>query len=225
MNIIDRIKRVMAEAGIPPRQIKPAIAHVCGVSYQAVNQWFSGEVANIRIEHLVAIARHLDVSLDWLITGEAAASSKLDPLELAGDDYEVISKYSLGRYRGGEALDSHLKLEEGLLFKKAWLRELDVNTAGILTIGVDDSSMEPYICKGDVTLIDITDTAPSSGSVYALKRPDPDNGISIRRLVRNFSGGWVIKGDNDDKRLFPDEQIGELPVIIGRVIWRGGAIR
>lgn len=229
MNIIDRIKRIMAEAGVPPRQIKPSIANICGVSYQAVNQWFSGEVANIRIEHLVEIARYLKVSLDWLVTGDTTSSKILDPIELAGDDYEVIHQYSIVDDRGGNSLNARLKLEAGLMFKKAWLEDMQVNPAGVLAIGSDDSSMEPFIYKGDVALIDISDTTPRSGSVYALKRPDPDNGVSIRRLVRSFSGGWIIRGDNEDKRLFPDEPIadehvGYLPVILGRVIWRGGSI-
>lgn len=227
MTIIDRIKQLMAQENIPPRQIKPAIANICGVSYQAVNQWFSNEVANIRIEHLVAIARYLNVTVDWLVTGESSSAGALDPTRLPGDDYEMIHQYSAMDGTHDDYLSGHLRLESGLAFKKAWLEEMQVNAATLIVLSAPDSAMEPFIYKGDVLLIDLCDTTPRSGLAYALKRRIPDNSISVRRLIRPFTGGWIIRSDNPDRRLFPDEVISDepdsyLPAILGRIVWRGG---
>lgn len=227
MTIIDRIKQLMAKENVPPRQIKPAIANICGVSYQAVNQWFSNEVANIRIEHLVAIARYLNVTVDWLVTGESSPRAALDPERLPGDDYEMIHQYSVMDDNDVDYLSGHLRLESGLAFKKSWLEDMRLKAESLFVLPAPDSAMEPFIYKGDVLLIDWCDTKPKNGLVYAIKRRTPDNSISVRRLIRPFTGGWVIRGDNQDRRLFPDEVIDDepdsyLPTILGRVVWRGG---
>ncbi|MEX6662464.1 XRE family transcriptional regulator [Pseudomonas sp. W2-17] len=228
MKITDRILKVMSEAGCPPRQIKPSLAIICGVSYQAVNQWFSGEVANIRIEHLIEISKHLNVSLDWLVTGESAEPRKLDPIELLGDEYVLIHQYSVTDYLSRGPSGPHLALEGGLAFKKSWLEAMQVDPSGVLSHGCEDQGMEPYIFKGDTLLIDVTDTSPKSGLVYALRGPEAEDVVRVRRLFRGYSGVWVVKADSDDKRLYPDEtipdeQFDDLGLVVGRVIWRGGA--
>lgn len=67
--MIDRIQRLMRARGVSPRSVKPTLARVCGVSYQAVSQWFSGNTNNIRTEHLLAIADYFDETIDWLLLG------------------------------------------------------------------------------------------------------------------------------------------------------------
>ncbi|HBO2950583.1 TPA: helix-turn-helix transcriptional regulator [Pseudomonas aeruginosa] len=67
--VIERIQRLLRARGVDPRRIKPTLARVCGVSYQAVSQWFSGGTSNIRTEHLIAIADYFDETIDWLLLG------------------------------------------------------------------------------------------------------------------------------------------------------------
>ena len=80
--------------------------------------------------------------------------------------------------------------------------------------------------EGDVVLIDVSETSPRDRQVYAIRRPD--GGVSIKRLIHQMAGGWVIRSDNPDKARFADESLSQdvihdIPVI-GRVIWRGGGI-
>jgi len=49
--------------------MRRALQRTCGVSYQAVSQWFTGETSNIKNEHLAEIAKKYGSSLDWLISG------------------------------------------------------------------------------------------------------------------------------------------------------------
>lgn len=70
MNVTDRIELLLSSKGIGKRSIKPTLARICGISYPAVSQWFSGKTGSIRNENLQAIAKAFGSSVDWLISGE-----------------------------------------------------------------------------------------------------------------------------------------------------------
>lgn len=61
---------LLVARGIKPRSIKPTLAKTCGISYEAVRQWFAGETSSIKNEHLVAIAKTHKTTIDWLLTGD-----------------------------------------------------------------------------------------------------------------------------------------------------------
>lgn len=78
MKITDRIaKLVLArKPAIGPRGFKRDIATTCGVSYEAVRQWFAGDTGNIKNENLVAIAEGYDTTVDWLLSGKGEPPSR-----------------------------------------------------------------------------------------------------------------------------------------------------
>lgn len=72
MKITDRItKLVLArKPEVGARGFKRDIATTCGVSYEAVRQWFAGDTGNIKNENLSAIAEGYDTTVDWLLSGK-----------------------------------------------------------------------------------------------------------------------------------------------------------
>ncbi len=78
MKITDRIaKLVLArKPEIGPRGFKRDIATTCGVSYEAVRQWFAGDTGNIKNENLVALAEGYDTTVDWLLSGKGEPPSR-----------------------------------------------------------------------------------------------------------------------------------------------------
>lgn len=78
MKITDRIaKLVLArKPEVGPRGFKRDIATTCGVSYEAVRQWFAGDTGNIKNENLVAIAEGYDTTVDWLLSGKGDPPSR-----------------------------------------------------------------------------------------------------------------------------------------------------
>lgn len=72
MNITDRItKLVLArKPDTGPRGVKRAIASACGISYEAVRQWYAGDTGNIKNENLAAVAEKFDTTVDWLLSGD-----------------------------------------------------------------------------------------------------------------------------------------------------------
>lgn len=78
MKTTDRItKLVLArrpQLGV--RNVKRDIANTCGISYEAVRQWFAGDTENIKNENLVALAEGYDTSVDWLLSGKGEPPRK-----------------------------------------------------------------------------------------------------------------------------------------------------
>ena len=72
-DVIDRISHLMSLRGVKPRSVKPTLARVCDISYQAVSQWFDGSTSNIKNEHLLALAEEYDTTVDWLLSGKGEA--------------------------------------------------------------------------------------------------------------------------------------------------------
>ena len=61
----NRIYEARQESGISASNL----ARMVGVTSAAVSRWEKGLVKNLRMEHLFAIARLLDVNPEWLATG------------------------------------------------------------------------------------------------------------------------------------------------------------
>lgn len=108
MNITDRItKLVLArKPDVGPRGVKRAIANACGISYEAVRQWYAGDTGNIKNENLVAVAEKFDTSVDWLLSGdgEPPRRGSVEPARpeqaevAAAGDEQRIRKYQDAKY-------------------------------------------------------------------------------------------------------------------------------
>ena len=94
MKITDRItKLVLArKPEVGARGFKRDIATTCGVSYEAVRQWFAGDTGNIKNDNLSAIAEGYDTTVDWLLSGKGepprrsiAGKVSVEPTKSAAD--------------------------------------------------------------------------------------------------------------------------------------------
>ena len=89
MKTTDRItKLVLArrpELGV--RNVKRDIANTCGISYEAVRQWFAGDTENIKNENLVALAEGYDTSVDWLLSGKGEPPRKSEVKAVTAKDF------------------------------------------------------------------------------------------------------------------------------------------
>lgn len=69
MPLKDRLAEAMTG---PPKVTQAALARACKVAQPSVNDWLSGKSKTIRGAALLAAARHLRVSPDWLATGKGS---------------------------------------------------------------------------------------------------------------------------------------------------------
>jgi phage repressor protein C with HTH and peptisase S24 domain len=221
-----RIRQKREEAGLSQERL----AVIVGRTKGAVSQWES-DATRPKGDTLFKLADALNCSARWLQDGgeepDAGGGTSVAPDSPRESDYAVIPQLSAKGQNGSAGyLNDHVEVTGGLAFKRAWLSKMRVKPEKLSVIYAEGASMEPYIIEGDVVLIDHACVEPVSGQVYAIRRPD--GGVSIKRLIQQMSGEWILSSDNPNKARYRDEPVGADSVcqvpIIGRVVWRGGAM-
>jgi phage repressor protein C with HTH and peptisase S24 domain len=213
-----RIAHYRALAGMSQGQLATA----CGWASQSRIGNYETGTREPKIDDINKIAKALSIKPEQLLLSYSAITSG-ETRTPNSDDYALIRQYSATGECGGGFLNDHVELSDGLAFKRDWLARIGAKAENLAVIYASGDSMEPYIFDGDVVLFDISDIEPRHGQVYIVRRPDES--VSIKRLVQQLTGDWIIKSDNPDRA---DEKISadtihEIP-FIGRVIWRGGNI-
>ena len=116
MKITDRIaKLVLArKPEIGPRGFKRDIATTCGVSYEAVRQWFAGDTGNIKNENLVAIAEGYDTTVDWLLSGKGEPPSRkaVDAPKAGNYSSADLVKQMLAKHGRGLSEEARARIAE-----------------------------------------------------------------------------------------------------------------
>ena len=139
MKITDRIaKLVLArKPEIGPRGFKRDIATTCGVSYEAVRQWFAGDTGNIKNENLVAIAEGYDTTVDWLLSGKgeppsrkAADAPKAGNYSSADLVKQMLAKHGRGLSEEARARIAEVVEEVALESKLTNVVKVDFTRAG-----------------------------------------------------------------------------------------------
>lgn len=220
MNIKDRMRARLDELGMTQSDL----ANRVGVSRAAITLWLQGE-HGLKADNLLKVATALDCSPTWLQTGKETGSPSAGNAP-AASDYVLIPRYCVTGSCGDGYLNDHVEVNGGLAFRRDWIKQLGCRADELYVIYAEGDSMEPYIFAGDIVLLNTGALEPKDRQVYALRRADGT--ISIKRLVQQVVGGWVIRSDNPDKSRHPDESVAESVLheipILGRVIWRGGGV-
>lgn len=109
-----------------------------------------------------------------------------------------------------------------MAFRRDWLARAGLRPETLSVISANGDSMAPTIDDGDALLINHAECEPKDGQVYALARGDE---MIVKRLVRDFGGGWIVRSDNLDKSRYGDFHVSSADVrVVGRVVWRGGGL-
>lgn len=81
----ERIFELARSEGLGKRELRSSLAKTCGISPQAVRDWEEGKTKNIKLEHLIALSRRFQVSLDYLLTGDIrSAQDSPEMRDIAG---------------------------------------------------------------------------------------------------------------------------------------------
>lgn len=143
------------------------------------------------------------------------------PEDLPEGVYAIVPRIAVSLAAGtGSLVEEEMDLPP-LAFREDWLRRKNVTTRGNLRVAeVKGDSMEGYLFDGDIVLIDTGQTDVIDNDVYAIRYGDD---VRIKRLMKRFDGGILIKSDNTD---YPLETIApndlEHVQVLGRMLWRGG---
>ena len=155
------------------------------------------------------------------LAGSPEATAETLPIP-SDDDYALIPQYSARAACGPAYHNGHVEVRGGLAFKRDWLARMGLRPENLSVIAANGESMAPTIHDGEVLLIDHSDTEPRDGKVFALARGDE---MVVKRLARDFAGGWIVRSDNSDKARFGNFHVSDAAIrIVGRVVWRGGGL-
>jgi phage repressor protein C with HTH and peptisase S24 domain len=84
--------------------------------------------------------------------------------------------------------------------------------------------MAPTIQDGRVVLLNLADTEPRDGKIFAICKPD--DGLVLKRLIWDFHASmgrqtWIMRSDNPDKIAHPDKVLppDDRTMIAGRAVW------
>lgn len=234
---VSRLKRAVAEKGIPEWGAGARLAKMAGVTPKATSKWLNGESMPGGAK-MLAVANALGVRVEWLEYGrgdmrEATTLPVLDErvpprgFELENEPgYTGVLQLTAQGSTGSGEDNTHVEIRGVMAFKSSWLRANNLNQRHLDVIYASGNSMEPTINDGDVMLVDESKIEPKDGQIFAMQ--SATKGTIVKRLVKSDIGGWIIRSDNPDKARYGDEALrdGEINEvrIIGRVVWRGGML-
>ncbi len=199
MFLHERIQQKLKE-----KNLKQAdIARSTGKSTAAVTKWLRGE--NIpKAENLKAIAKLLEVSDEWLLTGKNLTvldSQDLQPLSewdettpIEEDEIEIPFfqnfSFDCGSGSVGEALKAQ---SQALRISKATLRDLGIEKENAVATGASGDSMKPTIKDGDTIYLDLGRKTIKDGKIFAICH----GGLFVAKRLYNLPmGGVRIVSDN-----------------------------
>lgn len=98
MKITDRITLLVLarKPSIGVRRVKRDIATTCGISYEAVRQWFAEGTENIKNDNLMALVKGYDTTVDWLLTGKSEPPRRKGLLGQADQGCGLLNKTGKG---------------------------------------------------------------------------------------------------------------------------------
>lgn len=209
------------------------LANRVGVSKGTVTFWMNGTNL-IKGENLMAVARELECSPEWLISGvepkrgasqaDAVMIGDLSPWDDATplDDDEVeLPLYKEVELAAGSGRTAVQEIPgRKLRFSYATLRAAGVDPAAAVCARITGNSMEPLIMNGATIGIDRATTKIVDGEVYALEH---DGMLRVKYLYRLPGGGLRLRSFNRDEHADEDygpEQVRDNHIsIIGWVFW------
>jgi len=165
------------------------------------------------------VSKSSNVSADWLAFGSdfyELTKQKSKP-ELA-DDYVKVPRVATELAAGaGSFLDS-IEVVEELAFRREWLARKG-NPKDLVVMTIYGDSMEPTLHEKDNALINLSQTKPHTGQIYAVGH---DEALYIKRLVCE-PGRLIMRSDNsrytDIVLDFNNQAIMDKLKIIGRAVW------
>lgn len=212
---------------------RDAVADRSGVGKTTLTQYMKD--GDWKLSFLEKLASACGVSMEWLISGNgenepAVTVRKHEELPSKdGESSKFIAGYDVELSAGyGFTPNTHIEVVSFSISSDALPPELLQPYRKLIAVRARGDSMEPYVCSGDIIVLDLNDRSIFTGGVYGLRVGDQ---LLVKRLSIRANGNLIVASDNP--RYPPDEisaaemrqmtEDGGSPMtIIGRLVWRMG---
>ena len=211
MSLGIRIRRLRQERKLTQQQLAAAF----GINKASVAEWESGRTAPAN-DRMGQLAEILGTTVDYLLRGSASAETFGQ--NATGDAYLAVrhAKFKLAAGVSGYTVEYDNSDGAPLYFRADWLQKRKLKPDRLVALKVYGASMEPGLYEGDTVVVNLADTAPADGVVFAINY---EGECVVKRLKRD-AGKWWLTSDNADKRFYSDKLCDETVQIIGRVVHR-----
>lgn len=207
MNTNECIRNRMTQLGLKQRDL----VERTGASRGTVSIWINGP-SSPEGEYLLKLARALQTTPDWLISGKGAADQPSQsepknvipvtvwdtPEDLDPSKYVIIPRVCV-RFSAGAGREISFEPDmhdKGNAYRLDWIRSKGLDPQRLIVVIVDGESMAPTLPNGSAMT---TDTRKNTldhvvdGGVYAIRY---GNELRVKRLRRRFDGALIIDSDN-----------------------------
>jgi len=231
MKWFDRAKKIMKDKGITQDDL---IVYLGVKTRGAVGHYLTGR-REPNAEQLAVLAKKLDCSLDWLVTGNSE-QKETNHIKERHKTYDINSfdvwdsttplrddEVELPFFREVElsaGTGRHEVIENHgckLRFSKSTLKRKGIDAKHAACVTVSGNSMEPVLPDKCVVGIDTNATAIKNGDMYAI---DHQGELRVKMLYRLVGDGIRLRSYNED---YPDEMYTHDAAknikVLGRVFW------
>ena len=199
-----------------------ALAKRASIPRRTLETYLSGR-AEPKISRLIAIANAVNVSIDWLATGDAILETPKSDEEAYYAHFPVHTCFPA--MQDLTAARNALPTEAPrppLSFDLAWLRqEFSAAPEDICAVVLGSEAMNPTLMPSNIVLVDLR----NSGHIFeeGLHLLRYGEGMVVRRLQRRPDGSVLLSCDNPayETVQLSGEEFTQKVEIIGRVIWFG----
>lgn len=221
-NVGANIKRLRQNAGLTLQEVSTRLGWT---NTSRLSQYETG-ARQPSLADIQRVAEAIGCTAHEIIFGSKAEPTPIgrvidytSPEDLSEDDYVFIDRYDLKLSAGCGTLAWVVHEKNPIAFRQQFMRGRRLDPANLKALYVKGDSMEPYLTDNDTVMIDITDTKPEDGEVYAVCYDDQ---WYIKRIFKT-PGGLILHSDNPKYRdIEVSGEKSSLVTIFGRVVWRGG---
>lgn len=227
---------VKVEAAVRARgETLAAFANRIGVRSQDINNWKARGIPRTKQKR---VADALGWTLDDLLSEDDPVVLAPTPLE-GSAQHPRIPESATGYPAGGRwlrlpqhrlALDpttGTLSIDDSgevQTYSEPWIARTRACTENFALLEAQGDTMAPLIRHGDLLVVDLNDREIADGSVFVVRY---GGSLRSRRIDLRYDGSLVLRCE--DQARYPDEVVpgsdrDRHVQVIGRVLWRAGAI-
>lgn len=96
-----------------------------------------------------------------------------------------------------------------------WIEKRGYRRDKLIAVRIRGESMEPSLYEGDLVVVNLADTRPVAGEVYAVNY---EGEPVIKRLTRDAGQWWLTSDHHDQRKHYRRRCEGEECIIVGRVV-------
>lgn len=216
------------------------LAKKSGISYGGIQGYERGQIP--KGDNLLKLARALECSVDWLMTGEnflGRTMEEIPPAEVREgsilyievtkgkqvsaplpnlDPQMVVSipKIEPVFLSGTDFFATGNKIIGYYFFRKDWLNKMGL-AQGLVVMDIVGDSMKPTLEEGDTVMIDTNRKIVTGGNIYAIREGET---ILIKRLQPLVGGKIQILSDN--REMYHPQELDTSKnalSVIGQIVW------